>query len=102
MTKDNGNDKRVHLAHCYQGEYEDSCQYGDPDCHASSSANGPSSKSETKAIIRDDYALTHVFDEKMLSFLKSYKPSSIFPYDMFDSECDYNAICHHTKDLKDS
>lgn len=41
MTKENGNDKRVHLAHCYQGEYKDSCKYGDPDCPASDFANGP-------------------------------------------------------------
>lgn len=24
----------VHLTHCYQGEYEDVCKYGDKDCPA--------------------------------------------------------------------
>ena len=24
----------VHLRHCYQGEYEDSCKYGEEDCPA--------------------------------------------------------------------
>lgn len=26
----------VHLAHCYQGDYEDGCKYGDDDCPAAS------------------------------------------------------------------
>lgn len=28
------NDITTHLTHCYQGEYEDSCKYGDSDCPA--------------------------------------------------------------------
>ncbi len=27
-------DKKVHLAHCYQGEYESSCKYGEENCPA--------------------------------------------------------------------
>jgi len=29
----------VHLRHCYQGEYSDSCKYGDEDCPAKSREN---------------------------------------------------------------
>lgn len=30
------NDSETHLRHCYQGEYEDSCKYGEDDCPAKS------------------------------------------------------------------
>lgn len=28
------NDKKVHIGHCYQGEYGGSCKYGDENCPA--------------------------------------------------------------------
>lgn len=31
----------VHLAHCYQGEYEHSCKYGDDDCPAAHGVDLP-------------------------------------------------------------
>jgi hypothetical protein len=33
-TKEEQDYSRVHLRHCYQGEYEDGCKYGDNDCPA--------------------------------------------------------------------
>lgn len=32
-------EKAVHLAHCYQGEYRNSCKYGDVNCPASPDAS---------------------------------------------------------------
>jgi hypothetical protein len=32
---ENSREGRAHLAHCYQGEYEDGCKYGESNCPAS-------------------------------------------------------------------
>jgi hypothetical protein len=32
QEEDEQDDSRVHLKHCYQGEYKDSCKYGEDDC----------------------------------------------------------------------
>lgn len=42
------NESAVHLRHCYQGEYEDSCKYGEEDCPAKP-------KKETKNPFATDY-----------------------------------------------
>lgn len=46
-------DKRVHLAHCYQGEdYRDGCKYGEEDCPAKPSKDVDSS--QDKMVTIDD------------------------------------------------
>jgi hypothetical protein len=40
----------IHMAHCYQGEYEDTCKYGDDDCPAA-----PKSKTTTEQAALDAY-----------------------------------------------
>lgn len=56
---------RVHLAHCYQGEYEDGCKYGEDNCPA----KPLESKQET---LEDDIQTTAI------RFLEWYRRKNIF------------------------
>jgi len=52
----------VHIRHCYQGEYEDSCKYGEDDC--------PAKPLKPKQETLEEAAENYVIDE---SFLPVYK-----------------------------
>lgn len=52
MTQDNNTDqdRKVHLAHCYQDENYDNCKYGEDNCPAQPAPSYPS-KSELRTVV---------------------------------------------------
>jgi hypothetical protein len=78
QEEDEQDDSGVHLRHCYQGEYKDSCKYGEDDCPAKPSEEHKQETLEEAAKLYIGVPIDRIIDGE-----ERYYTSNISEYDAF-------------------